>query len=137
MTLKSWAVNYIGRPVTVADLVDLATVELDDPYSLLTALYGWKADHMATTAKALAGAGSAVALATLVPLIQVDSTKSIGWGWLIAAWVAASVLIAIGIIAFSFARRLHAEFVAAQALLGELVEIRAFIRRYRAQDGRL
>lgn len=135
MGLKAWAATYLGRPVQVGDLVDLAIVETDDAHSLLTSLYNWKYEHIVTSAKALAGAGSAIGIATLVPLIQVDSTASIEWGWMIASWITAGVLILSGIVAFSFARRVHAEFVAAQALLSELVEIRTFIRRFRSQEG--
>lgn len=135
MGFKAWAATYLGRPVQVGDLIELAIVDTSDAHSLLTSLYQWKYEHITTSAKALAGAGSAVAVATLVPLIQVDPDVSIEWGWMIASWVTAGILILAGVVAFSFARRVHAEFVAAQALLSELVEIRAFVRRFRSQEG--
>lgn len=127
--------TYLGRPVQVRDLVDLATIDTDDAHSLLTSLYSWKYEHITTSAKALAGAGSAIGVATLLPLIQVDKTTTFEWGWIVAAWITGGVLILSGAIAFSFARRVHSEFVAAQALLSELLEISAFIRRFRSEEG--
>lgn len=137
MGFKAWMSSYVGRPVQVADLIDLATVESDDPHTLLTSLYGWKYEHMTTAAKAMAGAGSAIAVATLVPLIQVDKGTSTAWGWLVAAWISSGLLILLGSILFSLARRVHAEFVAAQSLLAELIEVRSFIRLYRGQTDSL
>ncbi len=128
-------ISFIGRPVEVRDLIDLAVIESEDPHALLTAVYQWKYDYLTTAAKALAGAGSAVVLATLVPVIQIDHASPLNWFSLIVAWVAAAVLIVIGAGTFSLARRVHSEFVAAQSLLAELVDVRAFVRLYRAEAG--
>lgn len=135
MGLRTWVAGFIGRPVEVRDLIDLAVIESEDPHTLLTSVYQWKYEHLTTAAKALAGAGSAVALATLVPVVQVDNSASLSWFSLIVAWVAAAVLIAIGAGTFSLARRVHSEFVAAQSLLAELVDVRAFVKLYRAEAG--
>jgi Na+/melibiose symporter-like transporter len=135
MSFKEWAASYFGRSVHVGDLVDLAIVETDDAHSMLTSLYAWKYEHIATSAKALAGAGSAIAIATLVPLTQIDPDAAIEWGWMATSWISAAILILGGILTFSFARRVHAEFVSAQALLAELIEIRAFLKRIRSQEG--
>lgn len=125
--------SYAGRPVSVADLMALATVESEDPHSLLTSLYGWKYEHISTAAKALAGGGSAVLVATVLPLIQIDPKASIDWGWMTSSWIAACLLIAIGVGLFGLARRVHAEYVAAHALLAELVEVSSFIKLYQLQ----
>jgi hypothetical protein len=137
MEFKLWISSYLGRPVLVRDLVDLATVDTDDAHALLTSLYSWKYEHIVTSAKALAGAGSAIGVATLVPLIQANKATTIEWGWIIAAWITGAVLILSGAAAFSFARRVHSEFVAAQALLSELLELRPFIRRFRSEESSL
>lgn len=82
MTFKEWVRSYIGRPVRVVDLIDLATVQTDDSHTLLTSLYTWKYEHVTTTAKVLAGAGSALGVATLV-LVQSDpGFPSNGGGYL-------------------------------------------------------
>lgn len=133
--IKTWISGYIGRPVEVRDLIDLAAIESEDPHSFLTAVYQWKYQHLTTAAKALAGAGSAVMLATLVPVIQVDDSSSLNWPSLIVAWGAAAILILIGAGTFSLARRVHSEFVAAQSLLAELVDVRAFVKLYRTEAG--
>jgi hypothetical protein len=135
MTFKEWVTSYIGRPVRVVDLIDLATVQTNDSHTLLTSLYTWKYEHVTTTAKALAGAGSALGVATLVPLVQSDAGVSVQWGWIFASWIAGGVLILAGVAAFTFARRIHSEFVAAQAILSDLIEIRPFLRLVRTQRG--
>ncbi|MER7797494.1 hypothetical protein [Microbacterium sp. NPDC096154] len=133
MTLRAWSAGVVGRAVHVSDLIDLATIESDDPHALLTAIYEWKYQHASTAAKATAGAGSAAILATVLPILQTQPIENTNWPWLVIAWVAAGVLVLAGGVLFGIARRLHAEFVAAQALLSELVEVRTFIRRYRAE----
>ncbi|WP_435744728.1 hypothetical protein [Microbacterium sp. PMB16] len=130
MGFTQWFGGLVGRPIDVNDLISLAVVESDDPHALLTAVYEWKYEHLTTAAKATAGAGSAIVLATLVPVIQVDPSTTLNWFSLIVAWVAAAVLILIGAGVFSVARKVHSEFLAAQSLLAELIDVRPFVRLY-------
>ncbi|UBH07055.1 hypothetical protein K8P10_002566 [Leucobacter sp. Psy1] len=128
------AASLLGRPVVVADLMELATIDSAEAHTLLTSMYQWKYEYLSTAAKAVAGAGSAVFLATLVPVFQAAKTIGFGWGWIFAAWAGAIILVFLGGWTFILARKVHAEFVAAQSLLAELIEVRPFLRAYRERN---
>jgi hypothetical protein len=116
--------------LSVSDLIDLAILEDADADEHLKTVLTWRYEHMLTMAKALAGAGSAVILATLLPIVQPDKNAPIlfeTWVWIAGG---AAVAIAIGATFFLLARRSFREYVAAQRLLHELREVRPFLLRY-------
>jgi hypothetical protein len=115
--------------IKIADLMALAAASSGDPSEHLAQVYTWKHERTALAAKAFAGVGTALALTPLLPIMQ-PSTVAIQWGWVAATWIAAAVLILIGAGIFLAGMRIHAEYLNAQRLLAEFVEVQPFLRLY-------
>ena len=115
----------------VADLLDLATLDPQESRDALNQVLTWKYEHALSTAKAFAGAGSAVLLATLIPIIQPDQENPLSA--ITGAWVLASAGISLltGGVFFALATRRHREYLAAHRLLTDLRSIAPFIALYR------
>ena len=115
----------------VRDLMDLAAMEGDDAAGVLSTVYGWLYDHLIARAKALAAAGSAVALTTILPIISPSKSEPPSQIAIVVTLLAAAVLLVVGLVMYFRARQVHIEFIAAQSLLSELIELRPFLRRLR------
>lgn len=119
--------------IRVSALMDLASLESDTAHEYLTKVYEWRHERMTTVARALTGSGLALALTPLLPILQPEQEAPLEWGWVVGIWAAAGVQIGVGAGSFVAGRRLHTEFLAAQQLLGELTELRPFLRKYQEE----
>lgn len=114
--------------ITVRTIMDMVVADPDSAAGHLSKVYDWRYSERVTTAKALVGAASALVLTPLLPFLQ--SGSELTWWGAAVQYGSAVVLLAIGAGMYRSARRIHREFLAAQSLLGRLVEIRPFLRRY-------
>lgn len=116
----------------VSDLIELAVMPGPGATEHLTKVYDWRYSHILSQARGLAGSGFAIITVAILPLIQPDVDNPISRASMITALSGALLLVILGSARFIYAARVHREFVAAQALLAELIGIRPFIRLYRS-----
>lgn len=115
----------------VSDLLDLATLDPVESRAVLDKVLTWKYEHAITTAKAFAGAGSAVILATLVPIIQPDADAPLLPETSAIVFASAGLAILTGGLFYVLATRKHRELLASHKLLEDLRSIAPFISLYR------
>jgi hypothetical protein len=96
----------------------------------LSKVYEWRYSEQLTAAKALVAAALAIGLAPVVPILQPDTSAPISMPGVFALYGSALVLVVVGVVQYFRSRRIHNEYLAAQTLLGRLVEIRPFLRLY-------
>ena len=111
--------------------MDLAAADPAAAADHLAKVYEWKYQEKMATAKAVLATGSALVLIPLLPIIQPDSRSPLDAFGVTILFISAAVLMAFGVGAFFAARQTHVEYLRAQSLLAELVEISPFIRLYR------
>ena len=99
----------------------------------LARVYEWKREQSATTGKALAGAGLALMIAPIVPVVAQDAAVPLAWLAILVTWASAVILLVAGSIVFSRTQRIDTEYLAAQSLLAELVEIHPFLKLYKGR----
>lgn len=121
-----------GRRLIVSDLIELAAMPGDGAAEHLSKIYDWQYSHIVSQARGLAGTGVAILTVAIIPLIQPDADNPTPWIYMWIILSAALILMVAGSVLFSFASRVHREYLIAQTLLSELVEIQPFIRRYRS-----
>ena len=117
----------------VAALMDLAASTPDTAAEHLAKIYEWKHSQISSTGKAFAGGGLALFLAPLVPVLAPEVGATLTWFGVVITWTAAGLLFVVGSIVFFEARKLEAEYLAAQSLLGQIVEIHPFLRLYKGR----
>jgi hypothetical protein len=125
--LEDW---MFQSTIEIAVLMRLAAADPEGATEHLAKVYEWKYAEATTIAKAVVGTGSALALLPLLPLIQPIATAPLSLVGVLIILGSALTLILLGSGLFVAARRLHLEFLAAQTLLGHLVEIHPFLGRY-------
>ncbi|GEM_PF-6044601 len=96
-------------------------------------VYDWKYAEATTIAKAFVGAGFALFLPLLLPVVQPDAKAPLSMGAMLVVVISSAVLVVLGCTLFLAARRFHQEYLAAQTLLGQLREIQPFLSLY--QEG--
>lgn len=116
--------------VTIAVIMRLVAADPAAAAAHLTKVYEWKYSEAITVAKALAGTGGALILALLVPALAPDTTAPLSVAGAIVVFASAAVAIGVGSLLFVWARRIHLEFLAAETLVGQIVEIRPFLKLY-------
>lgn len=114
--------------VTLRTLIELVSADASSAAQHLARVYEWRYAERSALAKALVGGGFALILAPLVPLIQPEVGAPPSSLMIVALYVCAAVLVVTGAIIQFRSRTIHREYLAAQALLGRLIEIRPFIR---------
>jgi hypothetical protein len=117
----------------IATLMDLAAANPENAADHLARVYEWKRTALETTAKGAAGVGVTLALATVIPVLVPDPDVTLTWAGFWVTWTGSALLVVVGAGVFAFARRLELEYLAAQNLLCELVEIHAFLRLNRGR----
>jgi hypothetical protein len=118
--------------IRIRDLIDLIASETPEPGKSLEKVFEWAHSRNLELIKWLL----ALAAALLAPLAIAFARGDIGTGGASISWLAwtlfGSVLFAgIGLTMLARGRRLYRRYLAAQALLGELMKIAPFIERYR------
>lgn len=115
-------------------LMDMAASHPETAAEHLASVYQWKHEHSATTGKALAGAGLALLIAPIVPVVAPNAEVPLSWLAVIVTWAGAAVLLGAGVVVFTVTRRLEAEYLAAQNILAELVDIHPFLKLYKGRS---
>lgn len=119
----------VSSDVSIGDLIDLATSAGEDASSHVTQIYVWRFERVMTLCKALVGAGFAVLASG--GLLVADRSNQPNYLVLVVIGVSALLLLGAGSVLFFTARAALKEYVAAQSLLTELIEIRPLLRLLR------
>lgn len=117
--------------INIASLMGIVAADPNSAADHVAKVYEWKYSEATTIAKALVGAGFALFLPLLLPVVQPNAEAPLSSTGIAVVICSAAVLALLGCGFFLAARRFHREYLAAQTLLGQLKEIQPFLSLYR------
>jgi hypothetical protein len=119
--------------IRIRDLIDLVASGVSDPEARLEKIFEWIHSRNLEIAKWFLALAAGLLAAAAVGLLKTEATARISLPILELTLFAATLAAAAGLFTLTRGSRLYRRHLAAQALLGEITKIRAFISSYRSQ----
>lgn len=119
--------------LTIRDLIDLVASEVTDPQARLEKVFEWSYARHLELVRWLLTSAVALFAPAVVAFAKGELTDSKSSWWLALTLFSAVGIAVFGLLMLVSGKRRYGDYLAAQALLGEIKKIAPFLARYRQE----